>query len=112
MKQGLKIFLFVLPQLFALFVKSNTAFSATDFTHKQSSITQLSDQHFSNVVIADSFKDYEIELEDDEFTDYFISFPSKEFIVKKKNEIPYSCCFSHTYNTKLYILYSSLKLNF
>jgi hypothetical protein len=112
MKQGLKIILFVLPQLFALFLKSNTVFSAPDSNHKQTTLSTLSDQHFSNVALADSIKEYEIEFEDDEFSDYLITFSRKELFVLAKTKICYKNRFSHFYHSKLYILYSSLKVHF
>lgn len=111
MKQGLKIILFVLPQLFALFLKSNAAYSAPDRTHKQISISQLFDHHFTNVVVADNFKEYEIEFEDEEFSDYLIRFSNKEVFVSEKTKIKYNNRFAHYYHSKLYILYSSLRLH-
>ncbi len=110
MKQGLKIVLFILPQLFALFVKSNNAFSATDDTYHHASFNKFSDHHFTNLVTADSFQEYELEFEDDEFSDFFSFDSYLKFQIKKKKTISDDLWFAYGYHVKLYILYSSLKL--
>jgi hypothetical protein len=111
MKQGLKIILFVLPQLFALFLKSNTVFSAPYLDHKHTSFSHLSDFHFSNVEIADGFQEYEIEYEDDEFSDYYFSLSTKEVFTQEKVKSSFNQRSTQYYHIRLYILYSSLKLH-
>jgi len=112
MKQGLKIVLLVLPQLFALMLKANASFAETGVSMAfENNFHQIQDQHYSNVTFIDQFKDLESEFED-EFIPNYTTKPAQGpriSTVQKANF--YREFLQNQQALKLYILYSSLKLH-
>jgi len=112
MKQGLKLVFFVLPQLFALCLKSNPVFSAVESGQKTSFNRKMGEHHLSNAVFVDDIKEFENEVEDeDDFSQVPFSLLAVDFFLLQKTKSDYTGKVIHFHHFKLYILYRTLKLH-
>ena len=112
MKQGLKIILFVLPQLFALLLKANVSCAGTSARpFHQNNFHQAQDEQFNKVTNIDEFKDFESEFEDEFIPDFFNIPPKRLKIPSIQLEGSYGEFFQSQHAVRLYILYSSLRIH-
>lgn len=112
MKQGLKIVFFILPQLFALFLKSNPVFSAVESGQKTSFNRKMVEHQLSNAVFVDDIKEFENEeKDDDDFSDLSYSLLVEDFYLLEKAKSDNKVKVSNFHHFKLYILYRKLKLH-
>jgi hypothetical protein len=112
MKQGLKIVLFVLPQLFALCLKSNPVFSAVESSQKTSFSRKIGEHQLSNAVFVDDIKEFENEVEDEDDFSYFpYSLLLADFFLLDKKKAGFTGKVIDFHHFKLYILYRTLKLH-